>query len=233
MDSAGELNFKPHPGRVIACNFPNEEGVEIIATVGEGKFVSPFYDSMVAQVIVHAADRQAAIEKLYAYLDGVQIDGICTNIPLLKRVLTDSVFRDGEYDTDYLPQFFKRTDTASLIEEIEASAGDAAGGIDLDAIRIEDSNELKVLSPATAIFYTTPTPTDPEYVAVGDVISVDDTIGQLEAMKIFTPVTLADFNADFELYDAQKSYEVTRINMTSGQQVNVGDLLLVVKPVDG
>ena len=38
----------------------------------------------------------------------------------------------------------------------------------MDAIRIEDSDELKVLSPATAIFYTTPTPTEPEYVTVGD-----------------------------------------------------------------
>jgi len=118
------------------------------------------------------------------------------------------------------------------VQEIEATAGDASGGIDLDAIAIEDSDELKVLSPATAIFYTTPTPTDPEYVAVGDQISVSDTIGQLEAMKIFTPVTLADFNSEFELYDASKRYEVTRINMTSGAQVNVGDLLLVVKPVD-
>jgi acetyl/propionyl-CoA carboxylase alpha subunit len=233
LDNNGELNFKPHPGRVVACNFPNEEGVEVIATVGEGKFVSPFYDSMVAQVIVHATDRQAAIEKLYAYLDGVQIDGICTNIPLLKRVLKDEVFRNGEYDTEYLPQFLKRTDTQTLIAEIEASAGDPSGGIDRESIRIEDSDELKVLSPATAIFYTTPTPTDPEYVAVGDVISIDDTIGQLEAMKIFTPVTLADFNTEFDLYDADSRYEVTRINMTSGQQVNVGDLLLVVKPVSG
>ena len=52
-------------------------------------------------------------------------------------------------------------------------------------------------------------------------------------MKIFTPVTLADFNTEFDLYDADSRYEVTRINMTSGQQVNVGDLLLVVKPVSG
>jgi acetyl/propionyl-CoA carboxylase alpha subunit len=231
LDAAGELNFRPHPGRIGACNFPSEEGVEVIATADEGKFVSPFYDSMIAQIIVHATDRQAAIEKLHAYLDGVRIDGICTNIPLLKRVLKDEVFRGGEYDTEYLPQFLKRTDIPSLVQEIEATAGDTSGGIDLDAIAIEDSDELKVLSPATAIFYTTPTPTDPEYVAVGDQISVSDTIGQLEAMKIFTPVTLADFNSEFELYDASKRYEVTRINMTSGAQVNVGDLLLVVKPI--
>jgi len=60
---------------------------------------------------------------------------------------------------------------------------------------------------------------------------VRHTIGQLEAMKIFTPLKLIDYNSDFELYDESKEYEVTRINMTSGQQVNAGDLLLVVKPV--
>ena len=83
-------------------------------------------------------------------------------------------------------------------------------------------------APAPA---TTPTPTEPPYVAVGDRVSVGTTLGQLEAMKLFTPLTLADFNSEFELYDSEREYEVTRINMSSGQQVNVGDLLLVVKPV--
>jgi len=149
----------------------------------------------------------------------------------LKRVLRDDVFRDGKYDTGYLPDFLKRTDIETLISEIESSAGEASSAIDVEAIRIEDSDELKVLSPATAIFYTTPTPTDPEYVAVGDRISVNDTVGQLEAMKIFTPVCLADFNNEVELYNPERQFEVTRINMTSGQQVNAGDLLLVVKEV--
>jgi hypothetical protein len=51
-------------------------------------------------------------------------------------------------------------------------------------------------------------------------------------MKIFTPLSLKDFNvADVELYPAAQRYEVTRINNTSGQQVTVGDLLFVVKAV--
>ncbi len=230
-DAAGNLSFRPHPGEVTICEFPEEAGVEVIATVGPGKFVSPFYDSMVAQVIVHAEDRPAAVLKLMNYLDRIDIQGISTNIPLLKRVLADEVFNNGIYDTDYLPDFLSRTDSAALIAEIDASAGEVSGGIDSDAIRIEDSDELKVLSPATAIFYTTPTPTEPEYVTVGDRIKVTTTIGQLEAMKIFTPLKLSDFNAESELYDPEREYEVTRINMATGQQVNAGDLLFVVKPV--
>ncbi|MCZ6712031.1 MAG: hypothetical protein O7B25_16825, partial [Gammaproteobacteria bacterium] len=136
----------------------------------------------------------------------------------------------GEYDTGYLTEMLKRIDTGQLIAEIEEGAGEISGGIDQDAILIDESDELKVLSPATAIFYTMPTPTESAYVSVGDKVSVTDTLGQLEAMKIFTPLSLADFNAEFELYDVSREYEITRINMGSGQQVNAGDLLFVVKP---
>jgi acetyl/propionyl-CoA carboxylase alpha subunit len=230
LGKGGTLVFRPHPGQIQTCEFPEERGVEIIAAAAPRKFVSPYYDSMIAQVIVHAADRASAIEKLADYLSRVRVTGICTNIPLLTRILRDEVFRKGVYDTNYLPEFLARIDADELIGEIEAAAGELSGGIDLDAIRIDGSDELKVLSPATAIFYTTPTPTEPDYVSVGDRISVRHILCQLEAMKIFTPLRLADFNTEFPLYDEHREYVVTRINMASGQQVNAGDLLFVVKP---
>ena len=231
MSSGGELQFRPHPGEIRECEFPEEDGVEVISMAAAGKFVSPYYDSMVAQVIVHAEDRPAAIRKLRDYLSRVNVSGICTNIPLLTRILDDEVFQKGKYDTGYLPDFLARIDADALIRDIEASAGEMSGAIDIDAIRIDGSDELKVLAPAAAIFYSTPTPTEPEYVAVGDRVSVRHTLGQLEAMKIFTPLKLADFNTDVALYDPEREYEVTRINMSTGQQVNAGDLLFVVKPV--
>jgi acetyl/propionyl-CoA carboxylase alpha subunit len=231
MASNGDLGFRPHPGQIEECFFPQEDGVEIIAAAGPGKFVSPYYDSMVAQIIVHAADRDTAIKKLSKYLSRVKITGICTNIPLLIRVLADEVFHKGVYDTNYLPEFLQRTDIQSLIAQIEASGGEGADSIDRESIRIEESEELKVLAPATAIFYSTPSPSEPEYVSVGDHIDLDHTICQLEAMKIFTPVKLKDFNADNEIYPSDHDFEVTRVNMSSGTQVNAGDLLFVVKPV--
>ena len=226
----GELAFRPHPGEISACEFPEDDGVEIIAAAASGKFVSPYYDSMVAQVVVHAADRDAAIAKLDDYLGRVDIQGICTNIPLLRRVLKDDVFIKGEYDTNYLPELLQRSDVSALIEEIESGAGESGAGIDMESIRIDESDELKVLAPATAIFYATPSPAEPEYVNVGDKIDLQHTLCQLEAMKIFTPLCLNDFNANAQLYEGEQ-YEVTRVNMSSGQQVNVGDLLFVVKPV--
>ena len=227
----GSLAFRPHPGKIEECHFPEEEGVEIIAAVGPGKFISPYYDSMVAQIIVHAESRDAAAAKLADYLGRVKLTGICTNIPLLRKILADEFFLAGIYDTNYLPELLQRTDIDGLIEAIELGSGAADSGIDLDSLRIEASDELKVLAPATAIFYSTPSPSEPEYVSVGDEIALDHTLCQLEAMKIFSPLCLADFNADGDLYDPSKRYQVTRINMSNGQQVNVGDLLFVVKPV--
>ena len=226
LDGEGHLQFRPDPGEVQHCLFPEEEGIDVIATIATGKAVSPFYDSMVAQVIAHAETREAATEKLLAYLRRVEIKGICTNLPLLYRILSDQVFRDGVYDTAYLPGLFERLDQAQLAEEIEAAAGNDRTAIDVDTISIENSDELKVLAPATGIFYITPSPTEPEYVTEGEVITRDKILCQLEAMKSFTPLRLADFG---ELY-GQEDYEVARINMAAGQQVNPGDLLFVVRP---
>jgi acetyl/propionyl-CoA carboxylase alpha subunit len=231
VGSDGRLVFRPDPGEIVDCVLPEEAGIDLISMAASGKFVSPYYDSMIAQVIAHADDRTSAIEKLLGYLERVTITGISTNIALLKRVLADDTFRGGVYDTDYLPHFLKRIDARALIDEMSAAAGGARDGIDRNAIRIEGSDELKVLSPSTSIFYTTPSPSEPDFVSEGDVIGVDKTMCQLEAMKIFTPLALKDFNnGEDELYPSDQRYKVTRVNIASGQQVNVGDLLFVVKP---
>ena len=227
----GELSFRPSPGAVTECVFPEAEHIDVIRAVGEGKFVSPYYDSMIAQVIAHGADRDAAADRLAAYLEDVRIGGIATNVPLVKRVLRDPVFRGGDYDTGYLPEFLDRTDAAGMIEEIEAAAGADARGIGREAIAIEGSDELRVLSPSTGIFYSGPSPAEPDYVEVGKQVGVDGLLCQLEAFKIFSPLRLSDFNTpDNPLY-ADAAYVVARINVSSGQQVNAGDLLFVVRPV--
>ncbi len=230
-DGEGALSFRPHPGTIEEARFPVAKDVDVITIAAPGKFISPYYDSMIAQVIVHAKDRAAAIKRLADYLGEVRITGICTNIPLLKRVLADEVFRNGDYDTGFLPDFLRRTDVEGLIEEIEAGAGESASAFNLESIGIDGSDELKVLSPAAAIFYTSPSPSEPEFVSVGDRIGVDATLCQLEAMKIFTPLALKSFNGEASLYDPALEFEVTRINMGNGQQVNAGDLLFVVRPL--
>ena len=222
----GEIDFVPTPGLVTACVFPQASHVEVISTIAEGKSVSPFYDSLVAQVIAHGEDRQDGIEKLGQYLRSIEIRGVCTNIPLLTRILDDAIFRGGEYDTGFLPDFLRRTDGDQLLTDMSATGAAAAA----TSIKIQGSEELKVLSPLTGIFYTAASPTEPEYVKAGERIGVTKVLCQIEAMKLFTSISLASFNGSEEIYSPDNQYEIMRINQANGVQVNAGDLLFVVKP---
>lgn len=232
VDSEGNVSFNPTPGLITACELPEDENIRLISMAGEGKVVSPFYDSLIIQIICYGEDRNDAIKKMLDYLDKVKITGICTNISLVKRILRDQEFIDGIYDTSYLPKFLKRIDVAELIREIEEASGSDGKGIDMEMLKIEGSDEIKVLSPSTGVFYRTPSPSEPEYVNVGDIVSTEVTLCQLEAMKMFTPMSLNTFSSDDgELYTSKQKYKVTRVNLTSGQQVNEGDLLFVIKPM--
>ena len=147
-------------------------------------------------------------------------------------VLKDKVFRDGNYDTGYLLELLERSDIEKLIAETISAAGASESAIDSANIVIEGTNELRVLSPSSAIFYSTPSPSESDYIGVGDRIELQTTLCQLEAMKIFSPLKLGDFNQSSQLYDPSVAYEVTRINIRSGQQVNPGDLLFVIRPIN-
>ena len=227
-----DVEFVPTPGLIRDCVLPEKDHIELISMAAAGKQVSPFYDSMVTQIICYGEDRDDTIAKLRAYLDEVRITGVCTNIPLLKRVLDDEVFRNGVYDTTYLPQFLDRMDVDALISDIEQAADLSADAVDASELKIEGSDELKVLSPSTSIFYGSPSPSEPPFVKEGDIIDVQQTLCLMEAMKMFTPLSLKQFNRqDNELYPASQRFKVTRIMNADGQQVNQGDLLYVVKPV--
>ncbi len=232
QDAEGSLNFKPQPGRISDCDFPEQQNIQVISTAGAGKEVSPYYDSLLAQVIVHSDTRENAIVELIDYLERVKLTGISSNIPLLKLILKDKVFREGIYDTGYLMELLERSNIDQLISETVEAAGASESAIGRASIAIEGTNELRVLSPSSAIFYSTPSPSEPDYISVGDRIELQTTLCQLEAMKIFSPLKLGDFNQNSQLYDPTLAYEVTRINIRSGQQVNPGDLLFVIRPVE-
>lgn len=227
-----ELTFLPTPGTVTECSFPKQNHVEVIPAIAAGKEVTPFYDSMIAQVIIYGRNRSDTIKKTLEYLSEVKVAGICTNLPLLNRILKDEVFNEGNYDTGFLPNgFFDRIDTAEMMLEMEATLG-GGHALGTDAIKVDGSDELKVLSPASSIFYSSPTPNDPAFVREGDIIDLKKTLCLMEAMKIFTPLTLGSFNnASFELYPAQQKYQVVRVMNSDGQQVNQGDLLFVIRPI--
>ena len=94
--------FLPSPGRITRLVLPEGEGVRVDTGVREGDTVTPHYDSMIAKLIVHGPDREAAIARMGAALDGTVVEGITTNIAFLRRVMNHEAFRLGRTLTSFV-----------------------------------------------------------------------------------------------------------------------------------
>ncbi|MBV8613758.1 MAG: ATP-grasp domain-containing protein, partial [Acetobacteraceae bacterium] len=95
-------DFAPSPGRVARWCPPAGEGVRVDTAVAEGAMVPPFYDSMIAKLIVHGADRPQAVARLRAALDGFVVEGIATNLPLLRFIAAHPDYIHNRVDTRWL-----------------------------------------------------------------------------------------------------------------------------------
>jgi acetyl-CoA carboxylase, biotin carboxylase subunit len=100
--------FTPSPGRVTAFHTPGGLGVRVDSALYAGCYVPPFYDSMVAKLIVHAPTRTEAINRLRRALDEFAIMGISTTIPLHRRIVDDREFQAGDYTIHWLEHFVNR-----------------------------------------------------------------------------------------------------------------------------
>ncbi|MES2642547.1 MAG: acetyl-CoA carboxylase biotin carboxylase subunit [Myxococcota bacterium] len=99
--------FTPSPGRITGYHAPGGPGVRVDSAVHEGAFVQPYYDSLVAKLIVFAPDREAAIRKLLGAMDEYVVEGIRTSLPLQKLLLSDPAFRDVKFHTRYIDEWLK------------------------------------------------------------------------------------------------------------------------------
>jgi acetyl-CoA carboxylase biotin carboxylase subunit len=97
--------FIPTPGRVTAFHAPGGLGVRVDSALYADYVVPPFYDSMVAKLIVHAPNRTDAINRLRRALDEFAIVGIKTTIPLHRRIVDDKDFQAGDYTIHWLERF--------------------------------------------------------------------------------------------------------------------------------
>ncbi len=100
--------FVPNPGRVEVFHPPGGLGVRIDSALYAGYVVPPYYDSMVAKLIVHAPTRPEAIARMRRALDEFVITGIKTVIPLHQRILADPGFQAGDYTIHWLEKFVAR-----------------------------------------------------------------------------------------------------------------------------
>jgi acetyl-CoA carboxylase biotin carboxylase subunit len=103
-------NFQPSPGTITAFHPPGGPGVRVDTHIYAGYTVPPYYDSLIAKVIVHGRDRREALARMHQALDSFIVEGITTNIPFLQRVISHPEFEAGNVDTKFLerePGLFK------------------------------------------------------------------------------------------------------------------------------
>ncbi len=98
-------HFMPSPGRIEAYLPPGGFGVRVDSGVYPGYEISPFYDSMVAKVIVWGKDRQDAIDRMKRVLGEFVIEGIHTTIPFHQQLLNHSMFVKGDFNTGFLEKY--------------------------------------------------------------------------------------------------------------------------------
>jgi len=97
-------DFRPSPGRITSWQPPRGAGIRVDSHCADGYLVPPYYDSMIGKLIVTANDRAGAVERLAAALDTFTIDGIVTNLPLLRHIVKHPDFIANEISTRWLEQ---------------------------------------------------------------------------------------------------------------------------------
>ena len=97
-------NFFPSPGKLTVFRPPDDKTVRVETGYAEGREVTPYYDPMIAKVIVHAVTRESAIESLGQALEAFDIKGPKTNIPAVVAILRSEQFEAGDVHTGLIPE---------------------------------------------------------------------------------------------------------------------------------
>ena len=97
-----EKNFRPCPGKITGLILPGGNGIRVDTFVYEGYTIPPNYDSMIAKIIAHGKTRNEAISKMKRALEETVIDGVDTNIDFLFKIIRNSNFLRGKYDTSFI-----------------------------------------------------------------------------------------------------------------------------------
>jgi acetyl-CoA carboxylase biotin carboxylase subunit len=97
-----DRNFSPSPGRITLWKPPSGAGIRVDSGVAGGSMVPPFYDSMIAKLIVRGSNRAEAVDRLQAALARFEVGGIATNIPLLRAIVAHDDFRSNRVSTRWL-----------------------------------------------------------------------------------------------------------------------------------
>ena len=232
--------FSPTPGKLVTYDPPGSIGVRIDDAIAQGKTIAGDYDSMVAKLIVTAADRERCIERAKRALRHFDVDGVHTTIPFHRLMLTDEAFLAGEHTTKYLDESITEADLAEAVErwagDVELVSGDRSPTRDI-AVEVDDRRytvtieeglsvdgegtdqgdgqstggvEGAIVAEMQGTVITVP-------VEPGDTVEAGEVVCVLEAMKMENDIL------------AQTSGTVSEVQVTEGESVDMGDPLLVLE----
>jgi acetyl-CoA carboxylase biotin carboxylase subunit len=102
--------FAPSAGKVTAFHAPGGIGVRVDTAAYAESVIPPYYDSMIAKLVVCGNDRSEAITRMARALEMFVIEGVATGIPVHQKIMADPDFRSGEFDTHFLRRFIKNSD---------------------------------------------------------------------------------------------------------------------------
>jgi acetyl-CoA carboxylase biotin carboxylase subunit len=104
-----DKNFAPSPGKISKYIVPGGYGVRIDSAMFQDYTILPFYDSMIAKLIVHGKTRAEAIARMKRALSEFIIEGVSTTIPFHLKVMDNKAFIEGNFDTSFIEKYFSDT----------------------------------------------------------------------------------------------------------------------------
>jgi acetyl-CoA carboxylase biotin carboxylase subunit len=116
INAEDPVTFAPSPGLIHAWSVPGGPGVRVDTFAHAECTVSPYYDSMIAKVIVHGRDRQEAMARMRRTLEMTVIEGISTSVPLHLQILADPDFQAGKLGTGFMDRFMPAPKRDKLAE---------------------------------------------------------------------------------------------------------------------
>ncbi len=102
-----DKDFRPSPGKINYLHFPGGFGIRIDSHIYNEYIIPPYYDSLIAKMIVWGNDRSHAIARAKRAFEEFLVEGIKTTIPFHKKVLENEQFINGNYDTSFIDKYFK------------------------------------------------------------------------------------------------------------------------------
>jgi len=108
INAENPVSFRPSPGKILHYHASGGLGVRIDSAVYQGYTIPPYYDSLVAKLIVHGKTRAECLMRLKRALDEMVVDGIETTLPLFRALVREADIIDGNYHIHWLEQFLAR-----------------------------------------------------------------------------------------------------------------------------